>query len=41
MGHVEIIPEEINVKKEFKNIQEGKCNLESQEGDGWVMIKII
>jgi hypothetical protein len=41
LGHVERMPEERTVKEVFKNIPEGKGQLESQERDGWTMLKII
>jgi hypothetical protein len=41
LGRVERMPEERTVKKVFKNIPEGKICLESQERDGWTMLKMI
>jgi hypothetical protein len=40
LGQVVIMPEERTVKKVFKIIPEGKGPLESQERDGWTMLKI-
>jgi hypothetical protein len=41
LGHVERMTEETTVTKVFKNIPEGKSPLESQERDGWMMLKIM
>jgi hypothetical protein len=35
------MPEERTVNKVFKNIPEGKSSFESQERDGWTMLKMI
>jgi hypothetical protein len=35
------MPEERTVKEVFRNIPQGKGPLESQETDGWTMLKMI
>jgi hypothetical protein len=41
LQNVERMPEERTMKKVFKNIPEEKHPLESQDRDGWTMLKMI
>jgi hypothetical protein len=41
LGHVERMPEKGTVRKVFKKLQIQKGPLESQERDGWMMLKMV